>query len=91
MDKFGIFNLLGSLLNQNNTNVDKPLVENDGKKDALSTLISSLLQTKNTTSPQPKVQAEEKKILPPLNAKMLSTMNSHDEFIKRVNSRAQKV
>ena len=90
MDKFGIFNLLGSLINQNSQNANISTIKNEEKKDALSTLISSLLQTKNTTSPQPKVQAEEKKILPPLNAKMLSTMNSHDEFIKRVNSRAQK-
>ena len=91
MDKFGIFNLLGSLINQNNQSADKSIEQTDSKKDTLSTLISSLLQSKNTTPPQSENKPADNKILPPLNSKMLSTMSSHDEFIKRVQSRAQKV
>ena len=75
MDKFGIFNLLSSLLNGNNVNSDnKPMGDTGG-----ATPFSDNASEYKT--------AENRATFPPLQNSMLSTMKSHDEFVKRVKAR----
>lgn len=88
MDKFGIFNLLNSFLKTNSDNqAQTSSLKTDKKPDFLSSL-SSLLNG-NALAEQPKneqaVQTTPPKAFAPLQTKMLSTMTSHDEFVKRVN------
>ena len=75
MDKFGIFNLLTSLLGGNNGNSE------DRPKDGL---INS--QAEADTAPEIKT-AETRARLNPLQNSMLLTMKNHDEFIKRVKDK----
>ena len=88
MDKFGIFNLLGSLINQNSSSAPTSSSQKVENKDALSSLISSLL--KNNSSPNANQNPTQNlpKSHAPLNRHMLSTMSNHDQFIKRVKERA---
>lgn len=89
MDKFGIFKLLNSFLNfyeQNKTssNAQPPEQKNEQnatKTDNFSDLLSGIFKNQSTptTTPTP-----TKKSFAPLQSSMLYTMNSHDEFIKRV-------
>ncbi|MBQ9485716.1 MAG: hypothetical protein IJU83_02640 [Clostridia bacterium] len=78
MDKFGIFNLLGSLMglsgnatDANGTAYAKP---DEGKKDDFSREIS----------------AESRAKMPPLQSAMLATMQSHENFVKRVRAKNGK-
>ena len=80
MDKFGIFKLINSFFSFY-SNAQK---ENSGdkiKEDIvpLNSLLSSL-EAKNST--------QQKEILTPkpLQAQMLATMRSHDDFVKRVKN-----
>ena len=87
MDKFGIFNLLNSFLNFSNNQTENKSEQNDTSanknspnlKDLLSPL-SSLLNGEKKE--QPSIKKERVTI--PLQAGMLSTLKTHDEFIKRV-------
>jgi hypothetical protein len=89
MDKFGIFKLLNSFLNfyeQNKTssNVQPPEQKNEQnatKTNNFSDLLSGIF--KNQSTP-PATPTPTKKSFAPLQSSMLYTMNSHDEFIKRV-------
>ena len=72
MDKFGIFNLLSSLLGQNAPKSDSQSQDN-------------FKNTPNFRDVSPEVQAAKTRAsLPPLQNSMLLTMKTHDEFIKRV-------
>ena len=97
MDKFGFFKLLNSFLTpsaqQNAENDGKSDSKIDGKTDLLSSLLNSLSEqyskkepdfNSKPSAPQVPVQPTPQ---PPLQAGMLKTMNSHDDFIKRVKSK----
>ena len=88
MDKFGIFNILSSLINQNTSSAPTSSSQKVENKDALSSLISSLL--KNNSSPNANQNPTQNlpKSHAPLNKSMLSTMSNHDQFIKRVKERS---
>ena len=84
MDKFGIFNILSSLIGKNggilggekgNANANFSTELGDGKK----------LNGNNNDS-----VAEKRAGFAPLNSAMLSTMKNHEEFINRVKIRNGK-
>ena len=94
MDKFGIFKLLSSFLSQNgqnSTSQTENSIGSESKDNPLSSLLNSL--TKNSQSSQNNTptpnqnQPKEKKQFVPLQSAMLSTMNSHDQFVKRVKEK----
>lgn len=78
MDKFGIFNLLSSLLNGNNTNSDTAATDNLNN-----------LQPFSDNNAEEKA-AKARATFPPLQNSMLLTMKSHDEFVKRVKAKQSK-
>ena len=83
MDKFGIFNLLSALSSLNGQNS----AQNNGDKnqpvwDKLLSALTQNINTKNTDTPQAVPPAFK-----PLQSSMLSTMTSHDEFVKRVKEK----
>jgi hypothetical protein len=80
LDKFGIFKLLNSFFSFY-SNAQKENSNSDKKENlAPLTNILSSLETKNTPP-------KEKPLPPaPLQAQMLSTMRSHDDFVKRVKN-----
>ena len=100
MDKFGIFNLLNSFLGQNaNTSNDTSLNSSNEKTEkptssngVLQSLLS-LLNTNKTTGVAPEQNKAERKNevesvrTIPLQSGMLSTMSSHEQFIKRVQTK----
>lgn len=72
MDKFGIFNVLSSLLGQSTR-------QNDGLKADGGNFSTSAAAEKSETQ-----AAEKRATFPPLQSSMLETMRNHDEFVKRV-------
>lgn len=88
MDKFGIFKLLNSFLSPSANNKTDGEKENSANGDILKSLISSLSSNnsdkKDTAPVAPKPPT---KPTVPLQSGMLYTMNSHDEFIKRVKQK----
>ena len=99
MDKFGIFKLLNSFFNlYGQKNQENPQTTNSDGEPQSNPLLSILngLNNKtpqnsganNTTNNNAK-KTENKPFLP-LQENMLSTMNSHDEFVKRVTQKKQK-
>ena len=92
MDKFGIFKLLNSFLgNSSNTQGenmsqkdDNNEKNNNGLMDVLSALSPALNTNKkenpNTLAPPPHTSI-------PLQAGMLNTIKSHDDFVKRVKEK----
>ncbi len=98
MDKFGFFKLLNSFLTpstQSDEDFDtKNGDKNNDKSDALSSLLKNLteqnsIKEKDATLSKPPVQQASVQPTPPppLQASMLRTMISHDDFIKRVQSK----
>mgnify|MGYP003292175421 CR=1 FL=1 len=99
MDKFGIFNLINSFLNFSNANQGENSPSTSFEKQPSSNNILSALTeliNKNSTasgtsqtppSPAPKNQKEVSAPPLPLQSQMLSTMNSHDDFVKRVKEK----
>ena len=102
MDKFGIFKLLNSFfqLNGQQKEQNTPESKQNGTSigDILSALNSGFSSLKNTSSPTPPNNTEKQTVKtnvnktnnnshPPLQASMLSVMNSHDDFIKRVKQK----
>ena len=73
MDKFGVFNLLSSLLS-------KSQQENSSSANLVASDSS-----KNTEQPPKPLDPPL-----PLQASMINTMTSHDEFIKRVKQKNKK-
>lgn len=97
MDKFGIFNLLNSFFSSNAKNSTQGKDQNTDSNPDILSAIKNILSPNNAQtsapqnnsplkkeSPSPKQQSELPK---PLQASMLSTMRSHDEFVKRVLSK----
>ena len=80
MDKFGIFNILNSLLGSKNTSDSF----NKEQSSGLNSLLGALTPTPNQTPPQEKNTSTPPL---PLQESMISTMNRHDEFIKRVKNK----
>ena len=71
MDKFGIFNILSSLMSG--------ISQKNG--DDWNT---GSIPSPNTAQAVESINAEKRANLPPLKNSMLSTMKNHDEFYKRV-------
>ena len=91
MDKFGIFKLLNSFFNYYEQNKGSSNDNFNSKQNSSQTLLNDLLSS-FTNKSQPtinKVEQSKKveKVYAPLQSSMLSTMNSHDEFIKRVKEK----
>ena len=89
MDKFGIFKLLGSFMDyfgkvKPNNDTQNP----SENKNVLDNLLGIFNKQNNTPSP-----SENKKIpvAKPLQSSMLSTMNNHDNFVKRVKAKNSTV
>lgn len=76
LDKFGIFKLLTSFLGQNgqNSTINTP----SSPLDANSLLGVFSGESPKKDNPLPP---------PPLQNKMLSTLSSHDDFVKRVKAK----
>lgn len=84
MDKFGIFNILNSLLSG---------FGKDGISEESSPDVNSAGQNnpQNKKSANPDIQGKTQKPLsPPLQSSMLNVLNSHDAFIKRVREKNKK-
>jgi hypothetical protein len=79
VDKFGIFNLLKGLLNQENSQ------NSNAPGGVLDGILNSIATPKEE---QPKLEPKKNSV-PPLQSQMLGTMKSHDEFIKRVNKNSK--
>lgn len=82
MDKFGIFKLLNSFLDNYKTPLtkDSPLGDQNSKTDSLLDGLKSLIPEKQAT-PKPSQPPY------PLQKNMISTMQNHDEFVKRVREK----
>lgn len=78
MDKFGIFNILSSFLGQSFKN------SGENSADYSYSAPPSLAENSESTT------AEKRATLPPLQHSMLKTMQSHDEFVKRVRAKNKK-
>ena len=93
MDKFGIFKLLNSFLGQNDNSSPQSSAENSSFNNGITDLLSSFLKggIKENSSSNPETTTPKKttpdRTFAPLQSSMLSTMNSHDEFIKRVKEK----
>ena len=85
MDKFGIFKLLNSFFDFYNKNSDKT-------SSPLSSLFKSATvpTEKENSPPRSENKSPNRTANAPLQQQMLSTMRSHDEVVKRVNSSIKK-
>lgn len=79
MDKFGIFNVLSSLLNNFTQNKGET---NDG---------GNYLAPPPAFSDSDTANAEKRATFPPLQNSMLAVMKNHDEFLKRVKAKNTKL
>ena len=85
MDKFGIFKLLNSFLSKNSQSETKDTSSSDNIADTIGSIFSSLSSQQNNVQTTQKETPALKN--PPLQSSMLSTLNNHDAFIKRVKER----
>lgn len=84
MDKFGIFNVLNSLL----SGFGKDGISEESSSDANP---AGQNNTQNKKPANPDIQGKTQKPLsPPLQSSMLNVLNSHDAFIKRVREKNKK-
>ena len=86
MDKFGIFKILNSFFNfyEQNKNASQ-----ENQPNMFNSLLSSLTNPKDQNT-QPQVQKKQENSpspAHPLQSSMLSVMNSHDQFVKRVKEK----
>ena len=86
MDKFGIFNLLGSLINQNSNSQEKNQSASAVQKNDFLSSLSSLFSKENVKENAQSPQVKPLPSNPPLQSKMLSTMTSHDKILTRVKN-----
>ncbi len=70
MDKFGVFNLISSLLSQYKSSSNAPS--------------PAKTQEENTKTSVAKTSSPDAKPFLPLQESMLSTIRNHDSFVKRV-------
>jgi|GEM_PF-1718862 len=90
MDKFGIFNLINSLLTPKPSENSSSTSTDTKENSPLSSLLSGLLNSngdkneQNKHLPSPEVKPTPKKIAP-LQSSMLNTIKNHDQLIRRVN------
>lgn len=82
MDKFGIFNILSSLIG--NTGVEK----DDGNRNFSDGAATQNLQSENAKTDADVAQMRAS--FKPLQNSMLSAMKNHDEFVKRVRDKNKK-
>lgn len=85
MDKFGVFNLLNSLFALNGKN--SATTNQNQQSFNLDKLLNSLLPKKEQNSSQETTKQPEIKQFAPLQASMLATMHSHEQFVKRVKEK----
>ncbi len=87
MDKFGIFKLLNSFLNFYN----QPKGENSQQSDNSNLNLDQLFSNLNLNNAQKEKQntplPQTKKPHVPLQNAMLGTLNTHDQFVKRVKEK----
>ena len=76
MDKFGIFNILSSILGKN-------------QAEKIGNSVNSAVQNPLPYSEE-STAAEKRATFPPLQSAMLKAMKNHDEFVKRVNTHNKK-
>ena len=88
MDKFGIFNLLNSFAKQY---LDNKSQNNQPKTTNSNAEFSAENVTDKNAQLQKNQNAPFEAPYPPLQNGMISTMKSHDEFIKRVQKNAEKL
>ena len=84
MDKFGIFNLLNSFFSMAKTENGQSENNSNSSNDLLGNLLSSL------SSPKKPENANQKPAVSsplPLQNSMISTINSHDQIVKRVKEK----
>ena len=84
MDKFGIFNLLSSFFNFYQQN--KQSTENNNEQFNFANALSSLGKNQDVTTQKEQNIAPKNSSIP-LQASMLATMASHDQFVKRVKEK----
>lgn len=88
MDKFGIFNILNSLLNLNNNNNGSTKTQNEQNNVGFNNSEKESFTPSNkkivTNGVNKNVNGK------PLQSYMLETMSSHDKIIARVNARTNK-
>ena len=86
MDKFGVFNILNSLfaLSEKNSSNEKT---NQSPLN-LDKILSSLMPKTPQAQTQKEAPLQEKRQFAPLQASMLATMQSHEQFVKRVKERS---
>lgn len=91
MDKFGIFNLVNSLysLYKNTQNQKESTESVESKENPLFSAIKNFSNFKEENKPQTAPASPPKKV--PLQAQMLNTAKSHDEHVKRVLNKIDKL
>lgn len=92
MDKFGIFNLLNSFFSAKTDQTEQPQDENSSAPNLLDAVITAVKDKAISPSNDSKTThgAEKNTHLRPLQSSMLSTMTSHEDFIKRVKQKNEK-
>ena len=101
MDKFGIFNLLNSFFPLNSQNSEQSPT-GTSTKGLANNLLSSLGRTlfsqvgtnpnsEQNDQPNTKNQPQKQAVPLPLQKNMILTINSHDEFVKRVKEKHDKL
>jgi hypothetical protein len=85
MDKFGIFNLLNSFFSLNRQKSQS--TDNENNKTSLDSILSTLTNSLKNNTPNKEEPPKKQAPFAPLQSSMLSTMSSHDQFIKRVKEK----
>lgn len=96
MDKFGIFNLISSLIAKNSSSSTPSSTDENANTSPLNTLLNSIIQANSSgqiVNDASRENAPQKPAYttPPLHSAMLSTMTAHDSFVERVKKQNQKV
>lgn len=81
MDKFGVFNLLNSLISV----YEKTKSQNSSASAAENTSPSSVGDAPSALKSAP--TTEKNKPAPPIQRSMIRTLDSHDAFVERVRKR----
>lgn len=87
MDKFGIFKLINSFFNFCEQNKSQKNENNRQENNGLNGILSALMPKESPAQQQKESKEQPPKNFAPLQSSMLSTMNSHDQFIKRVKEK----